>query len=308
MALNVSIQSDGRIGPKAGAFVLIPPQNAGIGDLVFKNSGGDVRVYGRGTVNASTHDGYTLYGCIYGFVNGQTMIIAPFEKGGKTWGSDIGPAFGWGAIRMRNGFGSNHVYATMNIARTYDLRSNFSGSALHPTSGWADGGMMGYDQFAASTPATTLYGSGVAGYKNYLAQTLRVNGVPGTCFGATAEDSTYGKVKVHEFGKYMMGLAVAAGISNFPAFEACYNHEGNTNWWLPSMFELGELMIDEHLDRVNENALSGVFDGVSNSSDRWSCVRYVSGHAWSYDYTGLSYYTGFGYAFAVRPVTLLKLV
>lgn len=308
MSLTITgIDSSGRITPK-GDNVRVPLENAGIGDVVFK-SGTSLRVYGRGTVKSTSIDGYSIYGAIYGFVNGQSMIVAPNEKGGKTWGSDIGPAFGWGAIRMRNGNGSNHVYATMNIQRTYDLNGNFSGSALHPTCGWTGGGMMSESGFNSSTEAQALYGTGTAGYKNYLRQTLRVNGVPGTCFGATADDSTYGKVKVHEFGKYMMRLAVAAGITGFPAFEACYNHnEGGGVWWLPSMFDLGELMIDEHLDRVNENALSGVFDEVSKSSYRWSCVRYGSGSAWTYTGVGVSSYTYYSDVLAVRPVTLLKLV
>ena len=73
------------------------------------------------------------------------------------------------------------------------------------------------------------------------------------------------------------------------------------------MFEFGELFMDEHLDKVNQN--SGVISSVSSSSYFWSCVRVSSDSAWAYDNSGMSINRGFSYAqFAVRPVTLLKLV
>ena len=44
------------------------------------------------------------------------------------------------------------------------------------------------------------------------------------------------------------------------------------------------------------------------SEDRWSCVCYSSSAAWLYYGYGMSGSAGFSYSFAVRPVTLLKLV
>ena len=46
---------------------------------------------------------------------------------------------------------------------------------------------------------------------------------------------------------------------------------------------------------------------AGTSEDRWSCVRYSSGDAWSCDDYGVSDYNGFTYGFTVRPVTLLNL-
>lgn len=166
---------------------------------------------------------------------------------------------------------------------------------------------MSYSTFTGTSgsEARALYGSGLAGYKNYLAQVLRVNGAPGTCFGAMASG-----IKVHEFGRYMMSLAVAAGIDNYPAFEECYNYTVSGtgdiagNWWLSSMFELGEQFIDAHFAPVNE----GLINDLNFASHRWSCVRCDSGTAWGSDNRGMSGNAGFAYEFAVRPVTLLRLV
>ena len=71
------------------------------------------------------------------------------------------------------------------------------------------------------------------------------------------------------------------------------------------MFELGELMIDEHLNRVNSN---GVMGGISTGSNRWSCVCYSSSLAWFYAGAGVSDGSSFGGSFTVRPVTLFKLI
>jgi len=73
------------------------------------------------------------------------------------------------------------------------------------------------------------------------------------------------------------------------------------------MFELGELMIDEHLDKVNQNSAS-IFATIDKGSYRWSCVRTSTGLAWTYSADGMSISDPVSYTFAVRPVTLLKLV
>ena len=300
MALSVTgIDSNGRVTPK-GTNVLIPKESAGIGDLVFK-SGSSIRIYGRGTVSATTIDGYTLYGAIYGFVAGMAMIVAP--NGGETsaaWlssgSSTVGPEYGGGTPLMRNG--QKHTYVQMN---TNTNQSYITGGSSAPY------------QLASAYQATSLTSSSFVGsasadvkarfgsWLEYIRQTLRVNGAPGTPFGAVATG-----VKVHEFGRWMTKQLVTTHGSTAAAAYHCYNYnEGSGTWWLPSMFELGELMIDEHLNKVNEN--SSVLS-VSAGSDRWSCVRVSSGSAWIYGYSGMSADYGFTYGFTVRPVTLLKLV
>jgi len=315
MGLSVTgFDANGRITPK-GTNIVIPPESAGIGDLIYK-SGSTIKVIGRGTASASsiTIGGttYTLYGCIYGFSSGFAMIVAP--NGAETsayWATsnsptlpDGTPAYGGSTPLMRNG--KKHTYVQMNTARneSYITKNDVS----QPTDGLLTSAYQSTPltaaTFAASANAETKnrFGS----WEEYIRQTLRVNGAPGTPFGAVAAG-----VKVHEFGRWMTKKLYAQSSSVFPAAKACYEYTGALGtdaagtWWLPSMYELAELMIDAHLNKVNENSS---LLSVSNSVDRWSCVRYSSGSAWFYLNAGMSNGSGFaGAQLAVRPVTLLKL-
>jgi len=317
MALTITgFDADGRITPK-GVNVVIPPEGAGIGDLVYKqtsvfsnaayNTPAYFKVIGRGTANATVLTinsvSYTLYGAIYGFVAGMAMVIAPAEKGGARWcssdSSSLGPTHSRGPI-MRNG--KSHSYVQMNTSRNAGY---ITGGSSQPSDGLLTSAYQATSltesNFLTSANAETL--SRFGSWKEYIRQTLRVNGAPGTPFGMTSTG-----VKVHEFGRWMGKQAYAAGLSSYPAFQSCYNHnEGGGIWWLPSMFELGELMIDEHLDKVNQNSAS-IFATIDKGSYRWSCCRYSTAHAWLYDSYGMSYGNIFSYTLAVRPVTLLKLV
>lgn len=324
MALTVTgIDSSGRVTTGTAAAVvggiLVPRESAGIGDLVYKltsvfsdkaanNTPSNFRVVARGTATASTitvgGTSYTLYGGIYGFVNGEAMIIGPAEKGGARWcssdSSSLGPTHSRGPI-MRNG--KSHTYVQMNTSKNAGY---ITGGSSQPSDGLLTSAYQATSltesTFLTSANAETL--SRFGSWKEYIRQTLRVNGAPGTPFGMTSTG-----VKVHEFGRWMGKQAYAAGLSSYPAFQSCYNHnEGGGIWWLPSMFELGELMIDEHLDKVNQNSAS-IFTAIDKGSYRWSCVRLSTGYAWYYSNSGMSRdYYGFSYTFAVRPVTLLKLV
>lgn len=294
MPLTITgFDANGRIAPK-GVNVLIPPEVAGIGDLVYK-SGSSIKIIGRGTASASSISiggtTYTLYGIIYGFANGEAMVLAPQELGAKTWGTYVSgmPIYGAGTVLMRNGLKTSY-YAQMNTAQNSAYISQGSGYPDLLTSAYqACGSQSGF-------PGKTTQGT----WDEYIRQTLRVNGAPGSPFGAAANN-----VKVHEFGRWM-AKSFATSSAAGTAMRDCYNYnEGGGTWWLPSMFELGELMIDAHLNKVNEN--SNVAGSVSTGSDRWSCVLLSSGNAWSYSYNGMSSITGFGSTLAVRPVTLLKL-
>lgn len=292
--------ANGRIIPR-GSNVVIPKEMAGIGDLIYKN-GSSIKVIGRGTatstsisISGTTH---SLYGIIYGFVNGEAMVIAPQELGGKQWGAYVSgmPIVSPGGVLMRNGTKAG-AYAQMNTARNSGYITGGSsaplvlGSAYQATS-------LSSSSFASSASAEikARYGT----WEEYIRQTLRVQGAPGSPFGAVATN-----VKVHEFGRYI-GRTYGGSQASGTALRACYDHnEGGGTWWLPSMFELGELMIDEHLNKVNEN--TAVADSVGTGKARWSCVLYSSGDAWSCDNYGMSDRYGFTYEVAVRPVTLLKL-
>lgn len=299
MALNVTgLDANGRITPK-GTNVVIPPESAGIGDLVYK-SGSTYKVIGRGTASATSisigGSTFTLYGCVYGFVNGEAMIVAPnAAETTAAFGSHPSGAPDFGNLPyMRNGL--RHTYAQMNTARNASYITGGSSAPVQLASAYQ----------ATSLTASTFAGSASADIKKryntwdeYIRQTLRVNGVPGTPFGAVG-----GGCKVHEFGRWM-GRSFFSS-SSFPAGYHCYTYnEGGGTWWLPSMFELAELMIDDHLNKVNENsAILSVNVGVH----RWSCVLSSSADAWFYISVGMSNHAAFSDSLAVRPVTLLKLV
>lgn len=294
MALSITdLDSNGRVAPR-GTNIVIPAAGAGIGDLIYK-SGSSVKVIACGTASGSsiTINGttYTLYGAIYGFVNGEAMVVAPNDLGNMTWGAynDGMPIVSPGAVLMRNGVKTSY-YAQMNTERN---RGYISGGSGYPEILQSAYQACGSESGFSGTPQ---HGT----FTEYIRQTLRVNGAPGSPFGAVATN-----VKVHEFGRWMakkFGPNQASGT----AMRACYDYnEGRGTWWLPSMFELGELMIDEHLNRVNSN---GVIGGVSTGSYRWSCVLLSSRLAWDYYNYGMSDLDGFGYSFVVRPVTLFRLI
>lgn len=298
MPLSITgFDANGRIIPK-GVNVVIPPENAGIGDLIYKKSDGSFKVIGRGTANSTSIDGYSLYGIIYGFANGEAMIIAPQELGSKQWGAYVSgmPIYGAGTVLMRNGLKTSY-YAQMNTAQNSNYIKGGSSAPVQLASAYQATSLTASNfASAASADIKARYGT----WNEYIRQTLRVNGAPGSPFGAVATN-----VKVHEYGRYI-GKTYAGSQASGTALRSCYDYnEGGGTWWLPSMFELGELMIDEHLNLVNQN--SAVAATISAGSYRWSCVLYSSGYAWLYDGTGLSYNYGFTSDFAVRPVSLFKL-
>lgn len=315
MALSVTgiDTATGRVVPK-GTNVLIPKENAGIGDLVYKN-GANIRIVGRGTASGTSISiggtTYTLYGCIYGFVSGMAMVAAPGETLAY-WAASgvsctVGPEYVAGTILMRNGRKTD-FFAQMNTARGANYINGGSSappvtlaSAYQATSLTGD---SDFNALAAASDIKNKFGS----WTEYIRQTLRVNGAPGTPFGATYTDNG-NVVKVHEFGRWMTRkVYTTLTPANFPAIKYCYEYgEGGGVWWLPSMFELAELMIDEHLTLVRQNA--GIITDVIPDSYRWSCVRYDDGIAWAYDNIGVSGGHGLsGSQLTVRPVTLLKLV
>lgn len=297
MSLSITgFDANGRIIPK-GVNVVIPPESAGIGDVIYGNRS-SFKIYGRGTANATTIDGKSIYGIIYGFVNGEAMIIAPQELGGKQWGAYVSgmPIYEWGTVLMRNGQRTG-AYAQMNTAQN---------------SGYITGGSSAPLQLGSAYQATSLSASTFAGsasdeikarygtWEEYIRQTLRVNGAPGSPFGAVATN-----VKVHEYGRYI-GKTYAGSQASGTALRSCYDYgEGGGTWWLPSMFELGELMIDEHLKLVNQN--SAVAATISAGFNRWSCVLSSSTYAWGCGGYSISDRYGFTYGFAVRPVSLFRL-
>ena len=294
MALSITgLDSNGRVTPR-GTNIVIPAAGAGIGDLIYK-SGSSVKVIACGTAGGSsiTVDGttYTLYGAIYGFVNGEAMVVAPNDLGSMTWGSYIDgmPIVSPGSVLMRNGVKTIY-YAQMHTATN---RSYISGGSGYPEVLSSAYQACGAESGFTGTPQHNTF-------TEYIRQTLRVNGAPGSPFGAVAAN-----VKVHEFGRWM-AKKYAPSLASGTAMRSCYDYnEGGGKWWLPSMFELAQLMIDETLNKVNENS---AILSVSAGRDRWSCVLHPGGYAWIYSNVGMSNGDSFGNSLAVRPVTLFKLI
>lgn len=301
MALTIEkLDSNGRVYPR-GTDIVIPPESAGIGDLIYK-SGSIVKVIARGTASGTTisigGSSYTLYGCIYGFVNGEAMVMSPNAgETSATWGSypSGAPTYGDGTPLMRNGQRTSY-YAQMNTATNQNHITNGVSAPVTLASAYQATSLnaSNFDS-SASADIKKRYGT----WWEYIRQTLRVNGAPGTPFGAVG-----GGCKVHEFGRWMGKTYFSS--SSYPAGYHCYNYnEGGGKWWLPSMFELAQLMSDETLNKVNENS---AILSVSAGSNRWSCVCCSSSAAWNYSDYGMSDSRSFGSSLTVRPVTLFKLI
>ena len=318
MAISVKgIASDGRITTgtaiAVSGGVLVPKSNAGVGDLIYKNGTANYAVIGRGTATGSTvtiaGSTYTLWGCIYGFVAGMAMVVAPdaaevaslqFSTAGSnpSWLTKF-----YTQVQMHNGYSSS-TYAQMNTAQQKysDLYRGTAGTLVHPTAAYS-GGVMTESSFNNnSNNVKRYYGT----WTEYLRQMLRVNGAAGTPF-----EATFDGCKVHEYGRYVTNRIASNSVC--PAIKSCYDYQGSLSndtkgtWWLPSMFELGELMIDEHLTKVNSN--TGRIS-VGASVYRWSSVPASSSAAWVYHFYGTSgtySYSSSSSMVVTRPVTLLSL-
>lgn len=319
--MSISIGTDGRI-VTGRTNVIIPPENAGVGDLVYKltsllndkaanNTPSNFKVVGRGTADAATvtvnDTSYTLYGCIYGFVNGEAMICAPSEDStNKVWGSYVSgmPYASLSTILLRNGIKASSSIINLQVYINYGTAMGTAGTLVHPTDAY-NGGVMTNDTFTSGTDASCVQARAIYGtYNNYLTQLRGVNGAPGSPFGITADG-----VKVHEFGRWMC-QTYFSNTSNFSSSTAggyCYAYrEGNGTWWLPSLFELNKLLSDKTLAFLNVN--NGMTGWTAMPSYfYWSCVPITSNSIWCYSISGRLDHRSPAYALAIRPVTLLKL-
>lgn len=305
MPLTITIDpTSGRISPK-GTNVVIPPENAGIGDLIY-GTRSNFRVIGRGTAVEDENgriDGRSIFGGIYGFVNGETMVVAPNELAASYWGNYVSgmPIIEPGNVLMRNGKKTSY-YAQMNTKQNSNYIKGGSSIPLLLEKAYQATSLTKDTFMTDTSDEAKEVRRHFATWDEYIRQTLRVQGAPGSPFGAVTTN-----VKVHEFGRWM-GKTFGASQPTDRALGRCYNYgNGGGEWWLPSMFELGEMMIDEHLDKLNKNP-SSVFGSISADSDLWSCVFARSGYAWQYRNFGVSDHRGISaYRFVVRPVTLFKL-
>ena len=316
--------------------VIIPNANAGIGDVVLMDSSRNIKIVACGTYSSSgLPSGYTAYGVIFGFVNGMARIVSmPATELSYRWGmlaSDTGNPQSTGSDSINCGYpvAGSTIGGDTNVMRNGKKATNVSmnlnsimqnsyiggNTIVHPEAAWGAEKVMSKANFDALTAggdnAKTLYGT----WENYLRQTLAVRN-PGSCFAAHDSDH-----KVHEQGKwntFLLGQYTAAnpdpntsgsGACWYPAANYCYNYyvsgcgeaAADHNWWLPSMDELLDLMCDAHWSRVKLST------SLNNRAHRWSSIRHSAAYAWSFLGYGFSNGYDVGYAFAARPVTLLKI-
>lgn len=305
MTMITGLDSNGRITPN-GVNVVIPAESAGIGDLIFK-SGSIYKVIGCGTASGQSitigSTTYNIYGGIYGFVNGEAMVVAPNELPASYWGAYVSgmPIISTGSVLMRNGKRTSY-YVQMNTAQNSNYIKGGSTIPVQLASAYQATSLTADTFLTDTSDDAKEVRRHFATWDEYIRQTLRVQGAPGSPFGAVTTG-----VKVHEFGRWF-GKMYAGSQEEGTALRRCYDYgEGDGSWWLASMFELGEQMIDAHLDRLNMNP-TNVFANISKSSHRWSCVLRSTGNAWSCNSYGMS--SNYGISanqFAVRPVTLFKL-
>ena len=348
--MSISIDSAGRV-VTGRTNVIIPPENAGVGDVILCKSGADphaldanrkpanLLVVGWGTYDASNlPSGYVPYGAIYGFVNGMARVCALTEAA-RRWtmaasdtgseassgasGTEVnggyrveGSTVGGGKNRMRNGQPAT-TYVGMNLDSLMQNSYQGENTILHPTAAWTATAVMSKGNFEALSAgggnAKDIYGT----WENYVRQVMAIRN-PGSCF--MAHDSTH---KVHEQGKwntYLLGQYTASNSDSntsgsaacwYPAANYCFNYAvsgtgesaSSHNWWLPSMDELYDLMIDAHWRKVSTCGATT----LGNRVNRWSSIRYYATNAWHYGGYGFANDGTVRYAFYARPVTLLQL-
>ena len=216
---------------------------------------------------------------------------------------------------MRNGGKTTYVGMNLNSL----MQNSYTGgtSILHPAAAWGAEQVMSKSNFnglsAGSGNAKTLYGT----WENYVRQVMAIRN-PGSCFAAHDSDH-----KVHEQGKwntYLLGQYTKASPDSnttggtacwYPAANYCYNYyvsgagesASDHNWWLPSMDELFDLMVDPHWKKVNTCGATT----LNNRDYRWSSIRYSAVYAWRYSSGGFCDYGSVRSAFTTRAVSLLSL-
>ena len=320
-----------------GTNVEIPAKNAGIGDIVLLDSSRNIKVIGHGTYDAtSLPAGYVTYGVIYGFVNGLARIVALEDVNRRfamlasdtgdesvTGADSINAAYqlassqvGTNKNTIRNGNTTTYAMISLNVAKSYNWTGD--NTIIHPTAAAPAEKVMSRANFEAlplgGGNARDLYGT----YENYLSQCLAVCN-PGSYFMATDGDR-----KPHEQGRWNTILIGAYTKANpdpnaqgtgpcwYPAANYCYNYfvsgageaAADHNWWLPSMNEMFDLMIDEHLLKVNTSGATT----ISDNSGRYSSIRSNNANVCCFrSASGISYSYNMRYAYRVRPVTILKL-
>ena len=269
------------------------------------------------TVSSTPPSGYTWYGVVYGRER-NGLMVAYHTHTSKSWATTgsgsvsitfpstthpniINNTVGGGLNTMLNH--NKHTYITMSLAEVIsrvNVSSNTS-TTLHPSSPYLSESTkcpMNKANFDLDTNgAKSMYGT----YEKYVSQTLPF--LKGSRAGVFAKRC--GRINTQE-------LQTAVDGYTFPAAEHCYDLQVISTqpvgqWWLPDMYELYMMMRDEAF-AICSSTCSRMGKGAwSRASNRWSCVRYDSATAWSYNDFGFSDAYYFCRGLLVCPVTLLEI-
>lgn len=344
--MSISIGTDGRVvtGKKN---VVVPPENAGVGDVVFLDSNRNMRIIACGTYDSSTiaatiGSGYVPYGIIFSFCNGMAYLLAAtaavarkFAEGvSQTTASGNYPncaadlsdvRMASGSMKMRNGLSTSY-YTGMNLSRLMARAWTGDNTIVHPTSAAPEvATKMSKANFealvAGNGNAKDIYGT----YENYLRQVMSVPSA-GSLF--TYHDSGH---KPHEQGRwntYLIGrysvtnpdtnVSASGGTADwsagvyYPAAQYCFNYyvEGSGETATDHNWWLptmGELQELLRDENYERVNACGIVTFPITSYHYWSCMPRNAINAWHFHWYGISYYAFVYQSYRVRPITLLKL-
>lgn len=256
--MSISIGTDGRVvtGKKN---VVVPPECAGVGDIVFLDSNRNMYIIACGTYNSSTiasaiGSGYAIYGVIFGFINGMARVMSKspysrkFTEGVSfTTSSSVAPICAQdiagsvvpaGGLSMRNGVKTPY-YTAMDVDKLMASTTPASTSpALHPSACYGTGTIYSKAAFDALVAGNGNAKDVYTTYRNYMCQTIAVRG-SGSPF--MAHDSNHKFFEQGKWNTYLLGRyttsdpdtnisaygSQTADISSgayYPAAQSCFNH------------------------------------------------------------------------------------
>lgn len=112
---------------------------------------------------------------------------------------------------------------------------------------------------------------------------------------------------------------ISGNTVTYNAAKYCYEYGQGEAWWLEDMCELGVMMTDDNFDPVR-NAMLAIqssqsqlpsanrltINPITNSSYRWSALRYSGSYSWYFSSDGFSGNHSFSRSRVARPVSLFS--
>lgn len=324
----MSIQIDSTTGRvlTSKKNVVIPSENAGVGDVVFLDSNRNMRIIACGTYDSSTiaatiGSGYVPYGIIFSFCNGMAYLLAAtaavsrkFTEGvSETTTSSNYPncaadltesRMSTGKMEMRNGLTTSYQ-AGMNLSRIMARAWTGDNTIVHPTSAATDVSTKmskaNFDALVAGNGnAKDIYGT----YENYLRQIMSVPtaGSLFTCHDSGHKPHEQGKWNTYLIGRYSdtnpdTNVSARGGTADwsagvyYPAAQYCFNYyvEGSGETATDHNWWLptmGELQELLRDENYERVNACGVVTFNITSYNYWCCIPRNEYTVWFYQYVG----------------------